>query len=233
MRDIVLSLYDYTGLAVQPWADSGYTCFCFDKKHGVRQRNDVHFIKADLWQRWSIDWLIAGIRNGPFRGRVAFVYAFPVCTDLAVSGSKHFASKLERDPLVQTRATKYARWCADVGDAAGCPYVIENPVSRLATLWRESDYRFDPCDYGGYLPENDAHPMYPEYIPPRDAYTKRTCLWTGGGFIMPPKRRVDPETPGESRQFRKLGGTSDKTKDIRSATPRGVVRAIFEAHHTR
>ena len=32
---------------------------------------------------------------------------------------------------------------------------------------------------------------WPEYIAPMDAYTKKTCLWTGGGFVMPTKAAVD------------------------------------------
>ena len=34
--------------------------------------------------------------------------AFPVCTDLAVSGAAHFKRKAERDPLFQRKAANYA-----------------------------------------------------------------------------------------------------------------------------
>lgn len=171
---------------------------------------------------------------------VAFMFAFPVCTDLAVSGAKHFARKERERPGFQQRAADYAKWCGDLGDMLGCPYLIENPVSVLATLWRAPDHRFDPCDFGGYLPEGDEHPRWPEIIPARDAYTKRTCLWTGGGFNMPPAKRVDPVTCSYTKadgkvtkgspMFGKLGGKSAKTKNIRSATPRGFARAVFLAN---
>ena len=72
--------------------------------------------------------------------------------------------------------------------------------------------------------------MYPEHIAPRDAYTKRTCLWTNDKFIMPELKPVDCETFGNSRQHRKLGGKSAKTKNIRSATPRGFAQAVFECN---
>jgi hypothetical protein len=58
--------------------------------------------------------------------------------------------------------------------------MLENPVGVLSSYWRKPDHTFDPCDYGGYL------------NPAGDAYTKKTCLWTGGGFIMPGKKPVDP-----------------------------------------
>jgi hypothetical protein len=97
-------------------------------------------------------------------------------------------------------------------------------------MWRKPDYYFDPCDYGGYLPEDDQHPLWPDYIAPRDAYTKKTSLWTGGSFKMPEKRQVEPLSPGASQQYRKLGGKSQKTKNIRSATPRGFAKALFATH---
>lgn len=41
-----------------------------------------------------------------------------------------------------------------------------------------------------------------------------------------PERRPVPCPPGWSTQMRKLGGKSEKTKNIRSATPRGFSRAV-------
>ena len=35
---------------------------------------------------------------------------------------------------------------------------------------------------------------------------------------------------GYSAQHTKLGGKSDRTKNIRSATPRGFAKAVFDAH---
>jgi hypothetical protein len=46
---------------------------------------------------------------------------------------------------------------------------------------------------------------------------------------MPIKAPVKVEA-GYSRQFKKLGGNSLKTKNIRSATPRGFARAVLIAH---
>jgi hypothetical protein len=95
---------------------------------------------------------------------------------------------------------------------------------------------FQPCDFGGYLPEDDGGNPYPDIIPARDAYTKKTCLWTGNGFVMPAKRPVEPEkfTGKNGLNFSgpawKLGGKSLRTKNIRSATPRGFAKAVFAAN---
>lgn len=242
---IVLSLYDLTGEAVRPWAEAGYHCHIFDIQHpfeGSRERvGDLGGLiikhKADLHSLATI-WSI----YDRFKAQgVVFLSAFPVCTDLAVSGARHFKAKAERDPAFQIKAATYAKWCGELGDMLGVPYYVENPVSRLATLWRKPDHTFDPCDFGGYIPACDAeHPRWPEYIAPRDAYTKRTCLWTGGGFQMPKALPVEPikveytkadgsVTKG-SFQFGKLGGKSQRTKDIRSATPRGFARAVYLAN---
>ena len=225
-KGIVISLYDFTGEALKPWAEAGYTCYAFDIQHPVEGRTEgsIHYCYADLH---SLDGFIDVMRtvvNKP----VVFGMAFPVCTDMAVSGAAHFKRKAELDPDFQTKAVAYAKQCADFFEAYHIPYFIENPVSVLATKWRKPDYRFHPYEYGGYIPDGQAeHPRWPEHIASRDAYPKKTCLWTGGGFTMPWTDPVQPEQ-GHSRQHKKLGGKSQRTKDIRSATPRGFATAVYE-----
>jgi len=160
---------------------------------------------------------------------VAIVLGFPPCTDLAVSGAAHFAKKAAADARYRDKAMKLVYTVRDMAKQIGCPWVIENPVSVISSEWRKPDHIFHPWEYGGYLPKDDVHPRYPEYIEPRDAYPKKTCYWTGGGFIMPDKKPV-PVEPGYSLQHLKLGGKSEKTKRIRSASPRGIAQAIFEAN---
>tara|TARA_R110000737_G_scaffold178539_1_gene202910 strand:+ start:210 stop:917 length:708 start_codon:yes stop_codon:yes gene_type:complete len=232
MKRTVISLYDYTGEAAKPWAQAGYDCVCFDIQHSKvnprverYQGGSIRFVHADLHDRAILSEIVQ-----QYKGDVAFMMAFPVCTDLAVSGAAHFDNKHDANPLYRVAAVDHARWCGHVGDALGCPYFIENPVSVLATHWRKSDHSFQPFQYGGYIPEAEAdHPTWPDYIAPRDAYPKKTCIWSGGGFNMPEHRPVDCP-PGYSDQHKKLGGKSAKTKNIRSATPRGFARAVFEAH---
>lgn len=169
------------------------------------------------------------------------VLSFTPCTDLAVSGALHFAAKLKADPDVFNRAVRWARLGETLGAALGCPYLVENPRSRLSTLWRKPNHKFNPCDYGGYLPEDDQHPNWPDIIPPRDAYTKTTCLWTSDDFVMPEAKPVEPvlvewrlkngKITKTSPMMLKLGGKSQRTKNIRSASPRGFFKAMFEANH--
>jgi len=234
MKQHVISLYDYTGEALKPWAEAGYTCYAFDIQHPkdkvVKDHFDsggiIRYVHADLH-----DFSTYSNMFFSFYGRkVAFGMAFPVCTDLAVSGAAWFKKKAEADPLFQQRAAQHAIDCAGLFDDLGCPYFIENPVSVLATKWRKPDHTFHPYEYGGYIAKNNAqHPRWPDYIADRDAYPKKTCLWTGNGFVMPPKVPVEPET-GHSRQHLKLGGKSAKTKNIRSATPRGFAIAVMAAN---
>jgi hypothetical protein len=234
-KGIVLSLYDYTGEALKPWAEAGYHCYAFDIQHDEEYDDctnvetfdsggTISYVHMDLWNLDNIKQLRSIFKNE----NVVFGMAFPVCTDLAVSGAAHFKRKAEKDPKFQDRAASHARWCAYLFDALGVPYFIENPVSRLSTLWRKPNYTFHPYEYGGYIPKEEAeHPKWPDYIAPRDAYPKKTCLWTGGGFVIPQRSPV-PVEEGYSRQHLKLGGKSMKTKNIRSATPRGFARAVFE-----
>ena len=230
---IVISLYDFTGEALKPWAYAGYTCYAYDIQHNEVEYvthysggGSIHYCHADLHDFSTHQDLFFQF-NGQ---KVCFAMAFPVCTDLAVSGAAHFAKKAEADPLFQQRAVQHAIDCAGLFDDLGCPYFVENPVSVLATKWRKSDYRFHPYEYGGYIPYGEAqHPLWPEYIAPQDAYPKKTCLWTGNGFVMPTKVSVEPNK-GYSKQHLKLGGKSARTKNIRSATPRGFARAVMEAN---
>ena len=233
-KGIVLSLYDFTGEACRPWAEAGYACHAFDIQHkdtvveGYANGGFIRYGGVDLH---NLD-VIASLQS-TFTGRdVVFGMAFPVCTDMAVSGAAHFKRKAEVDPEFQNKAVNYAVMCADFFESLGVPYFIENPVSVLATKWRKPDHRFQPYEYGGYIPDTEAeHPRWPEYIAARDAYPKKTCLWAGGGFKMPATKPVDV-ADGYSTQHLKLGGKSQRTKDIRSATPRGFAKAVYEANKT-
>lgn len=201
-------LYDFTGIMAKPWLDAGYECWCFDGQHkpgierdGLMMRVGMMFFPEHL------------------------EYQAATILDL-VGGS---ADMVFGVPEFQNDSAKLAKLVEVVGDFCGSKWAVENPVSVLSTIWRKPDHKFHPYEYGGYLDESDTHPIYPEYIKPRDAYPKKTCIWSGGGFIMPEKNPVECEA-GYSDQHRKLGGKSLKTKNIRSATPRGFAMAVFLAN---
>lgn len=225
MRKTIVSLFDLTGNMVRPLANLGHRCYCFDiqTEHNRTEQcengGSITFLRADLFDP-SWETYITHLRP-------SIIFSFTPCTDLAVSGAKHFKAKLARNPRVFDEAMALFRIAQHLADHIGCAYMIENPVSKAATLWRKPDFKFHPWQYGGYLPENDVHPRWPEYILPRDAYPKLTCLWTGNGFTMPEQRPV-AVNPGYSVQFHKLGGKSLKTKNIRSETPRGFALAMAQ-----
>ena len=153
-----------------------------------------------------LDWV-------PPRSEIHFAAFFPPCTDVAVSGARWFTDKglgaLIKALQLFEVSIKWAEWC-------GCPYMIENPVSTVSSYWRKPDYIFNPCDYAGYQGgENDL-------------YTKKTCLWTGGGFVMPDPK---PRTPSQGSRMHLLSPGADRA-NMRAVTPAGFARAVFEANHT-
>lgn len=222
-------LYDYTGIMAQPWINAGYECWCFDGQHNTGIERDGLHVKVGMrFDAYRTAEHVEQIKNMVGDG-VVFVFGFPECTDMAVSGATHFVKKQKLNPAFQAEACELARLVMYVGGEYQCAWAAENPVSVLSTLWRKPDYIFHPWQYGGYLPENDEHPQYPGYIKPRDAYPKKTCIWSGCGFVMPNKKPVSVDY-GYSDQHKKLGGKSLKTKNIRSATPRGFAKAVFLAN---
>ena len=80
------------------------------------------------------------------------VIAFPPCTDLAVSGARHFARK--RADGSQQRSIDFFMAFAELD----CPYAIENPVGIMSGLWRKPDQIIQPWQFG-------------------DQAQKSTCLW--------------------------------------------------------
>jgi hypothetical protein len=91
---------------------------------------------------------------------------------------------------------------------------VENPVSVLSRVFGKADHVFDPCDY-------TAHE-------PADNYTKKTCLWSGGGFRMPPPDR-DPDLGPPDDRIHKAPPSAERA-NFRSATPAGFARAVFEVN---
>lgn len=238
---IVLSLYDLTGIMVQPWANAGHDCFIFDIQHPKEEtlpfgRGTITKVNLDLDFRGPAWDIIAET----FAGQEVMLMGFPVCTDLSISGALHWAEKRAIDDDFQHKAVAPFFKIEQLAKKLNARYMIENPKSKAGSLFRKQDYSFDPFEYGGYLPPDDVHPLYPTVISPRDAYEKETWIWAGNGFIMPEKKPVDPhymlyrrgngEILHVSEIVAKTGGDSVKTKNIRSATPRGFAEAVFWAN---
>lgn len=148
---------------------------------------------------------------GPVHG----ILAAPPCTDFASAGARWFARKDASGSTAQSVAL-VRRTLQIISDLNPQWWALENPVGRIHTLVPElgsAAYRFDPCDFG-------------------EPYTKRTHLWGQFNTALP-RTPVAPEghRPGQPNAwYSKVGGTSLKTKNHRSATPAGFARAFFEVN---
>lgn len=147
---------------------------------------------------------------------VRFAAFFPPCTDLAVSGARWFKQKELNNPGTRARAMALVYWSDEMGKKLKCPYFIENPVSVISSEWRTPDFSFHPYQYGGYDGGGD------------DGYTKKTCLWTGGGFRLPKLKPIDLD-PKTADRIHKMPPSAERQNE-RSKTPLGYAQAIFETH---
>ena len=137
----------------------------------------------------------------------------PPCTAFAVSGAQYWKKKDEDGRTLEGMALVDAslRFVAIYNPVW---WVLENPVGRLRRWLGPPTIMFNPCDYG-------------------DPYTKKTLLW--GKFSIPKENPVDPimyDVGGKrgSWQWAKLGGSSERTKELRSITPPGFAKAFFDAN---
>lgn len=211
MKRVVVSLFDYTGNILRPWADAGYPCYAYDIQHEREYRRDgITYIPADLRRSGDVGDMTRRFGDG----NVEMVFAFPPCDHLAVSGARWFKGKGLRK---LAEAIELFAVAAEMCEALGAPYMIENPVSTISTYWRKPDHTFHPWQYAGH--------------DERDNYTKKTCLWIGGGFVMPPWC-IDEALPPPDDRIHKAG-PGEGRKNFRSATPMGFARAVFEANKER
>lgn len=252
-------LFDRTGIMAQPWLNAGVECWIFDGQHetGVhRDANNPLLVRVGMWfDANNVEGDALTVTDFVKSG-IVFVASFAECTYLTSTGARWFyhpddkhlpTSERRPHPNYPNRrqdqkdAVKLARLVEEVASFSTLengvvswgpevPWMLENPaIGALNTKWRRPDHKFHPNEYGGYLPEDDAHPLYPEVYPPRDGYNKLTGIWCGGGFVMPERKPVPgvKHNPG----WAKCGGKSLRTKNIRSCTPRGFAQAVFDANY--
>lgn len=207
---VMLSLCDRTGAMCLPWAEAGYYCMAVDIQHpeGLTQHPlhpNITAVGASV-----LDLTVGELMDPEM---VGFVAAFPPCTDLAVSGARWFRDKGLRR---RGEAIALVGACLEIAEGLGAPYCIENPIGILSSHWRKPDHTFHPYEFGGYEGGED------------DGYTKRTCLWVGNGFVMPDPKPI--ELADDHDRIHKAPPTADRG-DLRSVTPAGFARAVFEANH--
>lgn len=201
---VVLSLFDYSTNMVDPWARNGYDTIAVDLKHdsiGVEDRGEGRVIT-----------LSENVMNFlPPKVEYKIVFAFPPCTNLAVSGARWFKDKglegLSDGIKLVEQSRKICEW-------SNAPWMIENPVSTLSTYWRDPDYIFHPYEYDGYT-END------------DTYTKKTCLWLDERFKIPEMDYCEIDEFDD--RIHKMA-PSENRSEKRSETPMGFSKAVYEAN---
>lgn len=133
-------------------------------------------------------------------------FAQPPCTDQAVSGARWFKDK---GLAGLSGAIELVERSRDILAWIDAPWMLENPVGTISSYWRKPDHTFQPWHFG----ENES---------------KQTCLWTGGGFIMPPREVLTRPADVQESVWR-MAPSADRG-DKRSITPAGFARAVFDAN---
>ena len=198
----IISLCDYTGNWAKPYAEAGYDVVLVDPK-----RED------------GMDVQTFATQASHYAGQVQGILMAPPCTHFAGSGAQYWRAK-DADGRT-AEGVEIIQACLDIKDIIQPQWwVLENPVGRLGKLFPDqlgkAKMYFNPCDYG-------------------DPYTKKTALW--GDFSANLKQTpVEPvmytTSTGKrgSVQWAKLGGKSERTKELRSTTPMGFAHAFFAAN---
>ena len=167
---------------------------------GVTTFNTIRFITGDsvlhIIDKWDM------------------IIAFPPCTDLCVSGARHFAQK-----IADGRQQKSIDFFMNFANADCDKIAIENPVGIMSTKYRKPDQIIQPYMFG-------------------DHAKKTTCLWLKGLPKLEPTDIVDEgeivefvSKKGVKKRFPKWLMDALKSPDrskIRSKTFLGIANAMAE-----
>lgn len=161
-------------------------------------------IQVDI--KHDINILELSVRDFP--DNVQGVLAAPPCTDFAGSGAQYWKTK-DQDGRTDASLALIDKTLEIISWTRPTWWALENPVGRLQKLRPQlgAPWYFQPCWFG-------------------DAYTKKTGLWGTFNRDLP---RCDVE-PDPNSWIMKLGGKSEKTKELRSMTPLGFAEAFYLAN---
>lgn len=123
--------------------------------------------------------------------------AHPPCTDLAVSGARHFAEKIADGR--QQRALDFVQ---RLMDAPIERIAIENPISVISSKIRKPDQIIQPWQFG-------------------HGETKATCLWLKGLPLLQPTEIVS----GREARVHRMPPGPNRWKE-RSRTFEGIAQAM-------
>jgi hypothetical protein len=220
-HNVILSLCDYSGNWPRPFnEDHGYSIIQMDLKHGDDLLDPIRTKLGIDEALYAISKSLGIVRNP--HTRIVGILMAPPCTDFSVSGAQYWPAKDANGTTAI--AVDIVRACLAL-KALYSPawWVLENPVGRLPRcvpeLGKPSMY-FHPCDYAGWGRTDE------EVVANR--YTKKTGLW--GSFKAPMESGLDPiRYCAQGSWLQKLGGKSERTKELRSMTPSAFARAFAAA----
>lgn len=125
--------------------------------------------------------------------------AHPPCTDLAVSGARHFAAK-----IADGRQQKALDFVQRLLDAPIDKIALENPISIISSRIRKPDQIIQPWQFG-------------------HGETKATCLWLKGLPLLTPTNLVE----GREAKVHKMPPGPNRWKE-RSRTYQGIADAMAQ-----
>jgi hypothetical protein len=184
---------EFSGTVRRAFRDLGHEAWSCDLLPA--EDGSEHHYEGDVFNIINNDWDL--------------MVAHPPCTDLAVSGAKHFAAK--RADGRQQRSIEFFMRLAELPIPR---MAIENPVSIMSTEWRKPDQIIQPWMFG-----HEA--------------TKTTCLWLKGLPHLVPTNVVAKGARHVTKSGKSLPAwynlppSADRWK-IRSATFEGIARAMAE-----
>ena len=149
--------------------------------------SEFHFC-GDVQEYLSVTWL----------EEWDLVIAFPPCTDLCVSGARHFAAK-RADGRQQAAIDFFMMFTR-----LTCPWAIENPVGVMSTHYRKPDQIIQPWQFG-------------------HGETKATCLWLNGLPKLVPTNVVE----GREARIHRMAPSPTRAAD-RSRTYPGIAAAMAD-----
>lgn len=237
MRKVLFDIFGFSGNNGEPYKqDSRWTVELIDIKHGIDILTWDYKAAYEKYIQYSVN------------PSVGLIFGIP-CTDYAVSGARHFAAK-DADGRTEKsqRLVAKCKEIIDYFDRLGVLefWSFENPRSRIHTLnpWLgKPKLKFNPCDFAGYsvslekafelqnLRSKNMSEVPKEKLQEvidSGLYNKDTWIW--GSFNMPLKKQmcsVWKENPG----WVLYGGKSERTKELRSITPKGFCQAFYEANN--
>lgn len=147
-------------------------------------------------------------------GKWDLVISFQPCTDLAVSGAKHFWYK--RDNGSQEKSIRFFFEVYKISNCSENPIGIMGGNGKYIKKWFPKLYQ-EMKDYG--FPFKPSQIIQPWQF--GHGETKATCLWLKGLPLLKPTEIVE----GREQRIWKMAPSPDRAKN-RSKTFSGIARAM-------